>query len=166
MFSASQLVRLHQSLVSTLQPVPNAIKFCWYGQYLRWQLTPPSLLEAGLRLSPMQPEISWPKSFLRFWGIFCRNLSLLFSDFAPEESQSGTTTLRTSGRKKEGVNGFRFIRKHVCQRPCTHYHLITTKTCSKLLTHEKGLSQHSFWLLLDDLYQHTYIHTRMHSMDS
>ena len=38
-FSASQLVQLHQSLGSTVQPMLNTTKFCWYGQ-----LTPPSLL--------------------------------------------------------------------------------------------------------------------------
>jgi hypothetical protein len=32
---------------------------------------------------------------------------------------------------------------------------------TKLLIHETGLSQHSFWLLLDGLYQH--IHTYIHA---
>ena len=64
-------------------------------------------LEAALWLSPKQPEISQWKHFLRFWSRFCRNLSFLFSDFASEESQSGTTTLWTSGRKKEGVNVYK-----------------------------------------------------------
>jgi len=57
MFSAPQLVWLHQSLGSTLQPVLDVIKFCWYGSlptvttypiFTSWKL-PFGFLQCSLR---------------------------------------------------------------------------------------------------------------------
>ena len=58
-FSAPQLVWLHQSLGSTLQPVLNAIKSCWYGS-LRTVTTYPTFTSWKLPFDFLQCSLRYP----------------------------------------------------------------------------------------------------------